>query len=403
MTILKSHLSLFLNYLSFDQNSIETNFLQKFNLSSYINLVDIIRSISKENNIQESVIVCLEIIESIGEKEFLKVFIHICQKSIIIPLKNIIDFLIHLQKSNQKIIDTLIKISKEIFFYRKDNYNKNLLFILHQLYHQSYITKEDLNFIFNQNHPFAFIDIFGKEFYKLDYYSLSKDEKRFIEIGNFALHQKSISEGHSQDPILQAIRDDNVALLQDLLIQAKNTINQNQKIQSEYERFFIFEDNKLSFIEYSALFGSIKCFNYFLTNESNYDIKRCMIYAIAGNSKDIISTLSQKIMLETSNEVETYIKVSIEYNQPHIFEWLFVSYYDQYNEDFLNVSFEHYNFYTLVFLLKYGFSLFDLFISSIYSNNTYFVKYSNELVKLSHKESHINHLRLYFKVYIFNS
>ena len=53
----------------------------------------------------------------------------------------------------------------------------------------------------------------------LDEYSLSEEEKRYIQEGNFELHQKNISKGHNQDPILEPIREDDFDLLR--IIQTK--------------------------------------------------------------------------------------------------------------------------------------------------------------------------------------
>ena len=396
-------LSLLLNYLILDQNIIAKYFIQDQNIDLFYNLEENILLISEPNNIQESAKKCLDILKIIGVKEFLKTFFNICQKSPSISLENIIDFLDNLQKLNDSILDNIINISKEVFKFGNYEEHKNLAFILHQLYQKNYITKEDLSIIFNSKYPFIFIDVFGKEYYDLNKYSLSKEEKIFLEEGNFEIHQKGISSHHSQDPLLCAIREDNLDLLQNILMQKEKIDIQNQIIQSEYEDLDIFQHNKCSLIDYCAFFGSRNCLNYFLANETNYDYKRCIIYAIAGNSKDIISTLLPKISPNRINEIETFIKVSIEYHQQTIFEWLITSYYNQYNGDFLDISIENYNFHALKFLLQYGFSLFDYFISTIYINNSYFLQKSIEVMKLLHKENCINFMRYYFNVLTLNS
>ena len=186
-------LSLLLNYLILDQNIIAKYFIQDQNIDLFYNLEENILLISEPNNIQESAKKCLDILKIIGVKEFLKTFFNICQKSPSISLENIIDFLDNLQKLNDSILDNIINISKEVFKFGNYEEHKNLAFILHQLYQKGYITKEDLSIIFNSKYPFIFIDVFGKEYYDLNKYSLSKEEKIFLEEGNFEIHQKGIS------------------------------------------------------------------------------------------------------------------------------------------------------------------------------------------------------------------
>ena len=382
-------LSLLLKFLLLDKNVITKYFIQDHDLNVFYNLEKYILLLSNSNQVQESVSQCLHIIETIGENEFFKIFLKICQKSLLIPLENIIEFLCKLQKANQNVIANIITISKEIYEIENNDEHKTLDFILHQLYYKSVISKEDLQAIFNEKYPFAFIDVFGKEFYELKNYSLSEKEKNLIEDENFVLHRKGISEGYCQDPILAAIREDRIDFLQNL-VQQSNLDIQNIKVKSEYERFEILQDNECSLFEYCALFGSTKCFNYFLSIESNYDLRSCIIYAIAGNSKEIISSLSTKINFNETYEIESLLKECIVYHRHQIFKWLFSTYFLQYNDIFLNISFENYNFHTLKYLFQYGFSLFDFFISTIYSNNSNLVKHSIELMKLFHHENYIN-------------
>ena len=381
---------------------IEEHFIRNQNLVSYFNLEKNILLISDRKKINESVEKCLPLIEVIGEKSFYMTILYVYQNTLSIPLENIIEFLENLQKITQRTIYNILHISKEL--YKSKNYEKqkNLLFILHQLHHKNYVNKEDLHDIFNDNYPFIFIDIFGKEYYNLDMCSLSKEEKQLIEEGNFELHQKNVSEGHNQDPLLRAIRQDDIDLLQNFLLFSKEKFTQLKVIPSEYERFNIANKCHCGLFEYSALFGSAQIFKYLITNEPNYyNSIKCFGYAIAGGSKDIISIIMNSISINSlSYEIKWLIKVSIKYHQHDIFEWLFESYYNnQYNEKFLKLAFQNNNFSTLFSILKHKFSLFDYFISTIYSNNPRFCEHCIEVMKLFGKEHFCDQMISYLKIY----
>ena len=388
-------LSFYLSDLIFDENIIQQFFFHNSDLAYFFDLEETILEISDNEKFSKCIIGCLSIIEKIGKPAFLELFLNICSKTAFLSITQIKRFIEVLQDEKLNIIEDIMQIFNKNQS-QNENENKIFIFLFHELYKDKYLSKNDLFKLFNDKYPFIFIDIFGEDLYELRNYHLCENEALAIKEGNFEIHCKSILEGHSQDPILCSIRNDDIDELL-LLLSSSTTFEGNQKIlKNEYEKIPLLNDNACTLIDYSAFFGSIKCFNYLIINEPNYNHQKSLRFAIAGGQKKIIlSLLNMGISLKNS------CCIAAEFHQHELLEWLFVNKYDEYNYNIMLQIIKNLNFKSLFSLIKEGFFLFDCFLSSIICNNILLLKISLDIMSLLHKENYINLKKCNIFLYLF--
>ena len=372
----------FLSNLIFDKNIIKS-FIKNPVIKNFTHLEKAILLIYDENNIKNSVKTCHRVINKIGEQFFIRCFFTICEKSLLINLEHIVKFIKLLKEKNPSIIDSIIDFYENGSEMVKEN--KLILSILYEFFRTNYIAKDQINQIFKNRYPFTFIDFFGTQYYHLDKYDLSAGEKMLLEENNFDDHIKGIIEGHCQDSILILIRQDNFSLLQDFT-------NQNQSFdpeipikKCEYEKIRFINDNECNLINYSAFFGSIKCFNYLTMNSPNYDSQKCLKYAIAGNSYEIILKIIQSEL-----SLKNHSQIASAFHHHNLVEWILLNHYDEYSEDLMYLTLKNYNFVTLLYILQKGIPLFDLYIGIVMSNNYVLLKNLIEILPSFQDESYIN-------------
>ena len=375
----------------FKEESIFHNFIEDIIESYYVQLEESILLISDKSKLSESSQICSPIIKTIGETTFLRILIKIFETRSTISLENLVLFLEILDKEYSNLIQIIY--SKANLIYDKEEI-RIVYFILHELYEKELITRANLENYFEltretreckEKYPFLFIDIFGKEFYDLQKYSLSDKEIQSLNREEFDIHKRNVHKCHNEEEILIFIREDNIEQVQEYE-KKYGRINIQENIRrSEYEKNSIINDGKCRIIDYCAFFGSIKCFNYFLNQNPNYEIQEILKYAISGGHESIL-----EIMKNHNLTYENMLEVSAKYHQHSIFEWIYSNEYDQKSTKLMIISVENYNFQTFLYLVEKVFSLFEMFISLVISNNYYLLTKYLEIISSTEKELYLN-------------
>ena len=169
--------------------------------------------------------------------------------------------------------------TQQSYFLLENMININLIY--------SSITKEFSTIYFvhfetiEENKSYLWIDPFYYAFIK-NYEGLSKND--------WAHHKRLFVEGINPSKIVNLIQRDDVEELQE--IPSQNNFNFNQTIETSlYERFSFVSEINVSLIDYSAFFGSIKCFKFLLLNGS--DLKNSGKFAVASGNIEIINLCEQ--------------------------------------------------------------------------------------------------------------
>ena len=111
-----------------------------------------------------------------------------------------------------------------------------------------------------------------------------------------------------------------------------------------------------SVLDYCCLFGSLKCFNHFYSNNSKIT-EKTLRFAIAGGNKEIID-----ILKESGYTFEKYLETSIEYHRYEITHWLLENY--KCDPVLLPSCIKYYNFDAFLYFLEHGHSLDETLRSS---------------------------------------
>ena len=201
---------------------------------------------------------------------------------------------------------------------------------------------------------------------------------------NFTLHKKYIHEGINQDPIAILLRHDDVDNFQKLLYE--NFIDINSLIKySIYERSEIVCKD-VTFLEYSAFFGSIKCFRFLLMNNATIS-NNLMCFAVAGGNIEIIKLCEQK-----NCSLDNCLIFSIRYHHWKLFDWLIASKSQNSweNPELIIECFKSNNFKSLSKLLKIGYNPSKILIEATKSHIAFMVKIILQLstVDVNFKDNH---------------
>ena len=380
-------LSSFLSDLIFDESILDTYFFNNTVINDFLNLEAYILSLSKENNIQKLARECISLIQKIGKDVFIKTtFLLVSQLQTI----NFSVIFILFEEINQDIPDIFDEIIKFVKSEMKhDFHKKHLFFIIRQLYERNYIFKEDIQSMFiKRKYPFILKDIF--------------EDISYLELNNFNidLHRKGCFEGQRPELIFSLIRDDNVDGLQ-MYYGVNHEFHANQKLSPcKYEKSPFINDGDCSIIEYSAFFGSEKCFSYFIMNEEKINYSHCMKYAIAGGNLSII-----RLILQYGIIPQNMASIAIQFHKHYILEWLIKNAYDKISRDLFNQTMKNFNFKSFLFIIGDGFSLFDFLISTIFSNNLLLFKHSLNILSDYGKQAYLNQRKtfvfiLVYKIYL---
>lgn len=75
-------------------------------------------------------------------------------------------------------------------------------------------------------------------------------------------------------------------------------------------------------LQYSAFFGSIKCFKYLIMNTANINFKKLLEYSIAGGNMDIIHITEMQSDDNTITQNKELLKIAIKYMQNDLIEYI---------------------------------------------------------------------------------
>ena len=391
-------LSFFISDLIFDKNIIDRYFL---NNSDFINLCileDIISSISNDSKIIEAGMICQAIIINIGAQYFLKCFFNICRSSPHINFSHIVKFIKILNNEMSDMINNIIQYCEIVFKKEKEKENAYLVMVLHKLYDENMITFNDLSKIFKNNFPFLFIDILDYNIKNIGIFSLSKIERNALENHDYKIHKRGIKEGHSQDPILYAIRQDESEIFASHHIQNSSLYSFQTIRKNEYEIIPFINDGECTLIGYAAFFGAVKCFKYFLMIEPNCISQKYLQYAIAGGNKEIIM-----MFLRSGVSFENTLKTAVEFHQNKLLTWIFENQFNEINDDLLSTAMINSNFKGVEYIIKEGFSLYNFFSSAVACNNSHLLKICLEILQILKKENYINIKKKYIFICIYQT
>lgn len=119
--------------------------------------------------------------------------------------------------------------------------------------------------------------------HKHDLFSDNLDDDKILDIRNSL---------HSLNPIVQSIRNDDLESLKNIL--SESHFDYNQKLPKSLFEINPFFDNT-NMAEYSAFFGSIKCFNYLKQFSRKIDYISYLKYAIAGGNIELIKQIKKEL------------------------------------------------------------------------------------------------------------
>ncbi|KAK8875507.1 hypothetical protein M9Y10_005673 [Tritrichomonas musculus] len=254
-------------------------------------------------------------------------------------------FVYLLQKSG---IIEMEEIKKKIVFYSNNNVDKFILRNI-ELWFLPEINEISQNFIFFRR-----------------FKELSLDELNFVSYFNKNIDSyiQMRDKGEPDDEITKAIRCDAIDCLRSLISSKIDDVNNFFIPFNIFENYVDFDQNKISYIDYAAAYGSIKCFKYLLLNH-NMIGEATLSYAVYGGNIEIIRIVDQRF---SSNKVHygyfisyDYIYLSIIKHRNDVFNWIFEQKYlsnsfpDEYNNSLVYLSVLTGNAHALIQLVDNGF------------------------------------------------
>ena len=139
------------------------------------------------------------------------------------------------------------------------------------------------------------------------------------------------SKGLNQDKLAIFIREDNIEEFQNHVAQTNVSLNSKIKDSSYENRMF--PKDKLSIIEYAALFGSLEVFKFLFShvnfqgfeNDDPYAVYisgDIIKYAVAGGNYDIIHLIEQFDPSSVTNNLDSLLLLAIECHRNDIVQYL---------------------------------------------------------------------------------
>ena len=186
----------------------------------------------------------------------------------------------------------------------------------------------------------------------------------------FIRSQKEEQLQKINDSIIKSIEEDNVDNMQSLLVQLN--IDINQKIDEIVKNdFSLPKKYNLTYIKYAALKGSVKCFKYLLINNAKIDKDDIALFAVSGGNNEIIRLCEQK-----KCSFDGTIKLSIKNHYHSITEWLIENNKDKncigtdfFVKDPLKYCIKYCNFISLKYVVAHSSDVQRLLTSSAKFNN----------------------------------
>ena len=115
-------------------------------------------------------------------------------------------------------------------------------------------------------------------------------------------YKKMRESGEPDDELTQSLRKDDVDLLQSFILKNNFDVSNAKVPFNIYEEFV--PNNSTNYINYSAAYGSIKCFKYLLLNHTKVD-KLTYKFAVFGGSIEIIKIVDQKIRENDNSDIQS--------------------------------------------------------------------------------------------------
>lgn len=261
----------------------------------------------------------------------------------------------------------LISRLKKTFYYDEDKkIQQEMCFVIEKLIENEFIESKDIIY---QRTPLFFAHILNPSLFKtmcyLERETYSSEMLDQINENDFETHKKFVKIGKNMNNIAMSIRNDNLDELQQSLFEKDFKFNFNEIIpNSVYERCS-FVNLKVTYIEYAAFFGSVKCFKYLLLNGAILT-PNIAKFAVGGGNNEIIRICEQK-----KCDFKDTVQVAIKHHHWEILKWLISTEkieFDKVNEYITSCIFFN-NYKSLMTLLKNGIDPSLVLIESIRLND----------------------------------
>ena len=135
---------------------------------------------------------------------------------------------------------------------------------------------------------------------------------------NVNQHLNRIKDGGNPDAIPTAIRNDDCDTLKD--IYEKTHFDLNGRVNSSIYEIITFINKKQTYAEYSAFFGSTKCFSFLIENGARMP-RYVFEVAVAGGHKEMIDLITQK-QADLIKVYNNFCYNTILFHHTELFEWL---------------------------------------------------------------------------------
>ena len=301
---------------------------------------------------------------------------------------NLIELLIQLDSANSNELRILLPFLKDKLLKTFDQERYNCEFV-YRLYKEGLITKEELfpklkefetkNYQNSKNLLYWFLpEIIELGCFDEQKYCKNWDSSIFSHYypDKIDLYKKMRDSFEPDDEITRALRIDDVDTFQSI-ISSKNIKNISVCFVPP-NIFDSFNANKISYLNYSAALGSIKCFKYLLLNHSKID-SQTFYFALQGGNIEIIKIADNQNQYQNKNvnkqsrwgscyktDKTQMLKILIQKQRNDLFDWVFeqkITNYDVIGEslrDIISCSVSNGNVHALVSIIDKGFNICDL-------------------------------------------
>lgn len=177
---------------------------------------------------------------------------------------------------------------------------------------------------------------------------------------NIDIYKKMRDNGEPIDEITLALRYDDVDKFQSIIsVRNEKEKNTNFVPVNIFEEFV--PNGETNYLNYSAAYGSIKCFKYLFLNHAELN-NSSFYYAIYGGNIEIIKIIDQQNMLPCSKMSEA-ILCAVKKHKDDLFDWIFEQKYNGNNTIQLDILIEasiNGNIHSVASIIDKGFDFFDL-------------------------------------------
>ncbi|OHT14720.1 hypothetical protein TRFO_02969 [Tritrichomonas foetus] len=259
--------------------------------------------------------------------------------------------------------------------------NRQTMFLIHQLFEEKLLHFLDFDddFLF----PPLFIDFIPPS--KIN--NISGYD--YFDKNDLQKHKELIKKGENPDNLIQAIKNDNVELLQQYIASRKLDINTFIKA-SIYDRSIVSGYSINSLRGYAAFYGAIKCFKFLLVNQISDDFLSPMLAVHGGNLEIIHICVQRGVPMGNS------LKEAIKTHNNDIICWSYENGYynrEDLSSSFWNSCFTYFNFGCLSYFLN-NYIEYEEFLY-------YAVKYNNiELVHILLKSNFFDINQFWFLFFL---